>query len=161
MSPDTADSMEFDETQLDIDDQFENTSGPNDLDPLISGGSLSSKFPASSSLPSHSTSKHDNHTRSFQFHNTNSSSAESSAFISHPEAQSSDLDLSNMTDMDSSLTSMRESLAQLRVNSPDKDVSPWRRCRHQPRWPRCLHILVRILGRILGSWLPGWSRPAV
>lgn len=135
MSPDTADSMEFDETQLDIDDQFESTSGPNDLDPLISGGSLSSKFPTSSSLPSHSTSKHDNHTRSFQFHNTNSSSAESSAFISHPEAQSSDLDLSNMTDMDSSLTSMRESLAQLRVNSPDKDVSPWRRLRSAPPVP--------------------------
>ena len=126
--PDTRDSMEFDETQLDIGDQFESTSGPIDHTGEVS---LSSKFPESSSLPSHSTSKQDNYSRSSEFQDNHSSSAESSAFISHPEAHSSDLDLSNVTDMDSSLTSMRESLAQLRVNSPqDKsDVSPWRRLR--------------------------------
>lgn len=126
--PDTPDSMEFDETQLDIDDQFESTSGPIDHTGDVS---LSSKFPGSSSLPSHSTSKQDNYSRFLELHESHSSSAESSAFISHPEAHSSDMDLSNVTDMDSSLTSMRESLAQLRVNSPqDKsDVSPWRRLR--------------------------------
>lgn len=120
--------MEFDETQLDIGDQFESTSGPIDHTGEVS---LSSKFPESSSLPSHSTSKQHNYSRSSEFHDNPSSSAESSAFISHPEAHSSDLDLSNVTDMDSSLTSIRESLAQLRVNSPqDKsDVSPWRRLR--------------------------------
>lgn len=126
------DSMEFDETQLQGEEQFEHT----DLDP-----SNHTSFPQnrnSLSFASNSFSKSYSIHHDHDFYGDPSSAGESSAFISHPEAHSSDLDLSNATDLDSSLTSMRESLAQLRVTSPQNkpDVSPWRRLRSsQPPLP--------------------------